>query len=91
MNGYEARARTVKAYAIADALQTADVSAAQAATMHPANWPALAKAAGQRPPSPATWQLVVDILRDRESVDAADRAAQVGRAMALAAGPEVVL
>jgi hypothetical protein len=70
---FQPPARIVRALTLADLLDAAGISAADAATFHPREWRMLAKAASStRIPSEQTRGLVVDLdfLRRREAIRA---------------------
>jgi hypothetical protein len=61
-----ARDEAIKSGAIADQAERFGITSAQAAALDQAGRDALAGLAGQRPPSPTTWALVVERLVMRE-------------------------
>lgn len=76
MNPYEDAARIKKAHALADTVQAAGGTAQAAADLPHEDRLTAAAVAGVNPPSDATWELVVDLLRKREQ--AAERLADLG-------------
>jgi hypothetical protein len=67
----EPAARIVKALTLADLMDAAGISAADAATMHPGEWRIVARAANTpREPSERTRELVTALLQRREAARA---------------------
>lgn len=69
----EQAARARKAYALAEALVAAGTTDPELARhLDEEGWLALAELAGQRPPSEKTRELVLELLEERQKLQAAD-------------------
>ena len=66
-NPFQEHARLAKAVALADRLTANEVEASYAQQFPPDAWKLLARAAGVNPPSEATIDLVLSLLRKREA------------------------
>ena len=63
---YAIAARDKKAMRLADLLQRANITAAEAERASEADWRLAAEGAGVRPPSKATVEIVIAMLKERE-------------------------